>query len=224
MPKRTSRLFTHKLADALMLGAIAVFIILHLNGANLSKENGVLENAQVFVILCGALTYLLRALINFGAPYRAIQAYAIFMTAFLFAGAARELSFGKVFGFEPQVVDGVKYVVAALVVGLLLVTLWAYFRPTQSRWQQTKDLLRSRTLLHFYAAFLIFGIAGIFEKGDFGMIKSVFLEELLELTCFMALLRGALLLGCERLWKPRMDASTAANALQHPSEGAATSR
>lgn len=174
----------------------ALSVALHLSGVSVIEENGLIENAQLTVLLLAVavqglgLAGLARRAGREDA--RALLAMGMVMISVPLAGTGREVNFGRMLGITPEAVDTAKLVYGVVVLLLILGGFGLWSVKVSRRWQRFRAFLAGPVCRPVYAAVAVFVLAGLLEKGKIGLPPSMLLEELAELATFLLILEFAL--------------------------------
>jgi len=159
--------------------------------AVLTNENGLLESAQVGVLVLTTLVFWYRLFGLFSVKNLHLLAFGLFISNISFVGAGRELSFGATLGAGPDLVVTIQTVMATIWASLTLCALGLFITRVSPKLTAIKHYLTHPTSQNIYVAILLFGVSSAFEQGGLNLPKSMFMEELIELGAFAILMRAA---------------------------------
>ncbi|RPE72072.1 hypothetical protein EDD53_1214 [Pacificibacter maritimus] len=157
----------------------------------LTSENGLLENAQIVILVLSTLVFWMRLYQLIKLRHLTLLAFGLFISNLPFVGAGRELSFGAAIGADPDLVTTIQIVMATFWAALTLCALGLFILRVSPKLAAIGRYFTHPTSLNIYAAILIFGLSSAFEQGAFYLPHSTLMEELLELVAFSLILRAA---------------------------------
>lgn len=184
-----------KTFNLVVLIAVLAFIGMRFTGLDLTKENGVLENAQILLLLFAVFVFAKQIIKLIKSrttqPNDAALAFSLFLICLPLIGAIRELGFGANLGLSLENVSVTKSITGgiALIFFGLSFTIW--ITKVSNRSTVLLDFLKGATCRNLYFGIILFALASGFEQGTFGLLKSVFLEELFEFIAFSFIVRAA---------------------------------
>lgn len=181
------------------IASVGVFLLLFVAGVPVTEENQSLEIAQVVVLVLAFLVMAQSHVLAFQTsprtyPQNADLSFGLFLSVIPFAGAGRELNFGRMVGAGPEVVDLVQTVMGAIVLLLIGLSFWLLAVRVKNRRAEARRIFTGPICRAMYLATLMFVIADISEKQKSSSEWLLFVEEAAEFVSFMLILRAGLLM------------------------------
>lgn len=181
----------------LTLGFSVVFVVLFLIGVPITAENQLMEIVQVIILVLAFLVMAQAHVMAFRKSPRtssqnADLSFALFLSVIPFAGAGRELNFGRMLGAGPDLVGLVQAVMGGIVLLLIGLSLFLLVTKVRNRLSEAKRIFTGPICRAMYLATAAFIVADVFEKQKTGGSGMVFMEEMLEIIAFLLILRAGL--------------------------------
>ncbi len=179
------------------VAVLLLCVLLFLAGVPVTAENQLMEIAQVVVLILAFLIMAQSHVMAFGKSPRtssenADLSFALFLSVIPFAGAGRELNFGRMLGAGPDVVGVVELVMGAIVLILIGFSLFLLVARVKNRLSEAKRIFTGPICRAMYLATAAFIVADVFEKQKTGTAGMVFMEEVMEVFAFFMILRAAI--------------------------------
>ena len=152
---------------------------------DIAAENGMLENAQFFILLIITVILSFKARAFFKNNINDLFSYCLFLMVVIILGAAREISFGRAIGVNLNIVYNIKVVVGTFCFLILVYSICSFFRKSNNHISRLIKLSTQRSSLWLYVAATMFLVGSVFEKGISFLPKSQMIEETLELISFL---------------------------------------
>lgn len=159
---------------------------------DVSAENGLIENMQFSLLVITVLIFAYSSFLFFRSSNKKMLSYCMVATLLPLVCAAREISFGRVWGLPATPVTLLKIFILLLAVSVVVSAILLFFKYSDGRYHDVIGLMTTPCSINIYAGVLIILVSSLFDNGHFFIEKNQLVEEALELFAFVMFARAAL--------------------------------